>query len=274
MATPVQVTFDFNQAKELAQNVGSATPLPNALATFTSNASTWEPGEFNNGVTSFGPNYNVFILHNSGTAQGANQRYAYVCLATQVPWILTTFSVNVSSNAAGHSPTNPVTVAIEASPRDDFFNAVVLGSISANQPQPVQSISFNLRIPVGAMYIRLRSTSPIPNGANYIAYSNAQLAGSTDVQRQTPIPPLITSSLSGQGMGSNSNFELLYDFNRAAEHAQVVASASRLANAIGVFASTASPWEPGEFANGVTSFGPGNNVFIIHDAGSAEGTNQ
>lgn len=123
-----KINFDLNQTTELCQLVSFKKNTPNIASVLTSNASTWEPGEFNNGVTSFGPRNNVFILHNSGSAQGASQRYMYLGLATHIPLILSQIQVSVSSNAQGHSATSPVNIAVDTSSREDFFDSAVLGS--------------------------------------------------------------------------------------------------------------------------------------------------
>jgi hypothetical protein len=107
--------------------VQSVSTLNSVVST---NASQWEPGEFNNGVDTFGPGNKVFILHDTGPEGGANQRYLFIVLTAQQTLVLTKLQVNVRSNAFGSGPNNPVTVAVEASSTNNFASVVNLGSVS------------------------------------------------------------------------------------------------------------------------------------------------
>lgn len=252
MSTPIKLAFDFNKASNLSQNVGTTTYVHRTVATFTTNASQLEPGKFSNGINSFGSNNNVFILHNAGANMGANQRYVYLALATQVPIRLTKFAVNVGTNASTHSPTNPVVFAVEVSPSDNFAGAVSIGSFSSAVTTD-QTVTMNFEIPSGITYMRLRVTSAIPDGSNYVAYENVKLVGSVI---------------------DNGPIELLYNFNTAAESARVVGTSVPLRHITSVFTGNAKAWEPGELANGVNVFLPDNNIFTVHNIGANLGTNQ
>jgi hypothetical protein len=269
----IHLAIDINQALELSQNVCGTTDVPAISGNLTTNASQWEPGEFSNGVNSFGPGNNVFIIHNAGTSAGINQRFAYIGVATETPFTLTRLQAVVSSNASGHSSAHPVVIAVETSPRDDFLSFHTAGTIRTDHESP-QTLAMDLRIPSGNTYIRLRSTSPIPDGSNYIAYSNVALDGSVIsgavVASPEPIDPT-----SGSQMTSTDTFSITYDFKKAAQNAQVVAAAGPAKKRMVSFLGTnASPFEPGEFPNGVGNFGPNHNVFILHNSGAAVGINQ
>ena len=267
------LAIDLNQALEISQNVCAITNVPGVSANISTNASQWEPGEFSNGVNSWGPGNNVFIVHSAGSAAGINQRFAYIGVATRKPFTLTRLQALVFSNAAGHSPTNPVNIAVEISSEDDFLTFETAGTITTHNESP-QILSVNIYIPSGNTYIRLRSTSPIPDGSNFIAYSNITLDG-------TVISDAVVNSLkpidpeSGSQMASTDTFAITYDFNKAAPNVQIIASARPARKRMVCFLSTnASPHEPGEFGNGIESWGPNNNVFILHNSGAAQGDNQ
>jgi alpha-tubulin suppressor-like RCC1 family protein len=184
----IAIAFDFNKAPANALRVPSE---PNALgvkAFFTTNASQWEPGEFVNGVVSFGPNENVSILHNAGTAQGSNQRYVAVKLESPVALLLQGMRFRSHTNAFGCSPENPVILAVETATRDDFADATVLGTIPTfGGPLAEKSLPLGVRLPAGPINIRLRSTSPVPDGSNYIAYIDFALAVSPLQSGQPPV---------------------------------------------------------------------------------------
>jgi hypothetical protein len=197
MASPNSLLFDCNQALDHSQTVGPATPLQQVVAALASNALPWEPGEFANGVGVFGPGNNVFIVHNAGTSSGVSQRYVYMGLETQVPLILTKLDVNVGSNAQGNSPDNPVTIAVEAASTQAFQDVVELGTISTVNG----TLSMDTIIPRGITFIRLRATSPIPDGSNYIAYSPLTLTASAAPDGRTSIGASAATVLT-HGVGS------------------------------------------------------------------------
>ncbi|KAK3934040.1 hypothetical protein QBC46DRAFT_348042 [Diplogelasinospora grovesii] len=120
-------------------------------------------------VQSFRAHHNVYALHNSGSAQGRNQRYILVMIATQLPLVLSQVSIPFSTNAAGSGPLNPVTMQVEASPTSDFRSISTLGTIN--------KVNFTAQttalLPRGISYVRFRATTPIPNGANYVAFKNS-----------------------------------------------------------------------------------------------------
>ena len=185
----IPIVFDFNKAPPNALQVPSEPNFLGVKAVFTTNASQWEPGEFVNGVVSFGPNENVFILHNAGTAQGSNQRYVAVQLNNPVALRLVGMRFRSHTNAFGCSPENPVVLAVEAATRDDFADAAVLGTIPTfGGPLAEKSLPLGVRVfPAGPINIRLRSTSPVPDGSNYIAYIDFGLAVSPLQSWQPPV---------------------------------------------------------------------------------------
>ncbi|KAH8883305.1 hypothetical protein GQ53DRAFT_811543 [Thozetella sp. PMI_491] len=269
----IQIPFNLNQALSLSLNVAAAAiGVPGIYADLTTNAAQFEPGEFANGVTNFNPD-NVFILHNAGAAFGASQRFAYMGVASQVPFTLQQLQVNIYTNALGSSASNPVVVAVEMSPSDDFANYTSLGTVKSNQGNP-QTLALSNPIPAGITYVRLRSTSPIPDGSNYLAYSGINLAGTT-IPGEGVNPPEPIDPTAGKDVATWENFTVTYDFNRAANNALMVAvggpAQKKLVSLLG---TNALAYEPGEFSNGVTSFGSIGNVFIIHNSGSAQGANQ
>lgn len=244
----VNISVDLNKALEPSLNVASAAAVPGIYANLTTNALQWEPGEFSNGVNKWGSN-NVFILHNSGSAQGANQRYAYLGIATTKPFNLKQVQLNIDTNAGGSSEQNPVSVAVEISPRDDFSTVTPLGTVvSHHNPQ---TLALNAFIPYGTTYVRLRVTSPIYDGSNYVAYSGITLAGSTIADAVVSEPGPI-SPTSGIGLASQETFSITYDFNRASSQGALVVAASggATSNMVSLLASNANQWEPGEFMNG------------------------
>ena len=247
MTSAIQLPFDFNKAANLSENVATSSFNPFAVATFTTNASQFEPGEFSNGINAFGST-NVFILHDAGAAFGPNQRYVYIALATQFPIVVKQIQLVVGTNAQGHSPSNPVSFVIEGALTEQFANTTQLGTFNS-AIQTSQTVNVNFEVPLGQVYIRLRATSDIPDGSNYVAYSNVTLGAAFD-EVGGPI-------------------ELLYDFNTANVGALNVTTATRVPYIDTVCSTNASLFEPGEFPNGVVSFGSANNVFILHDAGSA-----
>lgn len=257
--SPLEIPFDFNKAAQLSRNVASASYIPNTITTFTTNASQWEPGEFSNGINSFGPDQNVFILHNSGSNQGANQRYAYIAFATQVPVTLSSLSFSAQTN--GPIPTTPM-FSVESSPIANFaIDVKLLGQANGpTGPWTDSNVAFApFEVQAGSIiYIRIRVSSAIPDGSNYVAYKDVKLVG------------IVT----GGGPPPGQPLELLYDFNTANELALNVASSQSVFGVDSVASTNALQWEPGEFSNGVTSFGPNDNVFIIHDAGPESGDNQ
>lgn len=172
----MQVTYDPNQAAEHAQHVAAASSLRNLFGILTSNAPPSKPGVSSNGVTSLGPNNNVFVVYNAGINLGMNQSYIYLGLASQAPLRLKELRFRSHTNAPGASPTNPIPVVVEADIFENFPNVSVLGTIPIFCGELAEKrLSPNLRIRSKITYIRFRATIPIPDGNNYIAYTDIRL---------------------------------------------------------------------------------------------------
>ena len=109
---PARITFDFDKPPLGTLRVAGESSDARVSGSFTTNAARYEPGQFRNGIEAFAPP-NVFILHNSGAAQGGNQKWVYLALSTVVPLGLRALQFDASSNAAGSSSDHPVIIAIE-----------------------------------------------------------------------------------------------------------------------------------------------------------------
>lgn len=269
MTTSVEISFDLNKAAVLSRNLASASYVDShTIANLTTNAAQFEPGEFSNGIVTFDSNTNVFIIHNSGSDKGANQRYAYIGLATQIPLTLTEFNISVQTNAQVSHSTEYV---LEASPRDDFSGPIDVWGEFAAPSGGWTGFTLGIKpfeVPIGGVtYIRIRVNSPIPDGTNYVAYKDMRLAGSVKASTLTPGPRLDPKP--GQEQGTSNPVELLYDFNTANQSALNVASSQKVPNVCSVVTTYSSLFEPGEFPNGVSPFGPDNNVFQLHNVGGA-----
>ncbi|KAJ5681610.1 uncharacterized protein N7477_001550 [Penicillium maclennaniae] len=239
-----QLPLNLDQALELSLNVPSRANVPTLLANLSTNANQWEPGEFANGVQAWSPN--VFGLHNAGANLGSAQRFAYIGVASQAPFTLKQFQVQIDTNAHGASAANPVVIAVELSSANDFAGYSTIGTIQSHHTNP-QSLTTSQSIPAGLTYIRLRVTSPIPDGSNYIAYSKIVLSGS--VQATGSIPALNPHAPIPTAKGAS--FALAYDFQHASDNALLVGvTAPAPSELISLLATNAQQWEPGEFNNG------------------------
>ena len=239
-----EIVFDFNKAPANALRVTSETNDIGAKAVFTTNALQWEPGEFVNGVVSSQPNEKVFILHKAGKTYGASQRYVYFQLNSPVPLRLQGMRFRSHSDAFGCSPENPVVLAVEAATRDDFTDATVLGTIPTFAgPLAEKYLPLDVRAPVGSINIRLRSTSPIPDGSNYIAYIDFDIAAS----------PLQSPQIEPKW--------IWFDFNKATAHALHITSEPNDIQANAIFGTNASQWGPMD--DGILFDGANGAIFTV-----------
>lgn len=240
-----QLPLNLDQALELSLNVPGTSNVPNLFSNLTTNSNQWEPGEFNNGVWG---SPKVFGLHNTGANQGSAQRFAYISVASQVPFTLKQLHVQVETNAHGSSASNPVIIAVEMSPRNDFVGYSTLGTVKSHQTGP-QSLAMSQSIPAGMTYIRLRATSPVPDGSNYIAYSKISLAGSAQTISAGSVPALDPNDKAPVATGAS--FTLSYNLKLASTNALVVGLTGPAQPELLSFLGTnALQWEPGEFNNG------------------------
>ena len=89
----------------------------------------------------------------------------------------------------------------------------------------------------------------VPDGSNYIAYSNISLAGSAQTNGAGSIPVLDPNAKAP--MVSGAGFTLSYNFKSAAENALLVEVAGPApSELISLLGTNALQWEPGEFNNG------------------------
>jgi hypothetical protein len=241
-----QLPLNLNQAVEVSVNVPGTANVPTLYANLTTNSNQWEPGEFLNGVSAWSPN--VFCLHNTGVDLGNAQRFAYIGVASQVPYTLKQLQVQVDTNARGSSSANPVTIAVEMSPRNDFVGYSTLGTVKSHQ-STLPSLAMSQSIPAGMTYIRLRATSPVPDGSNYIAYSKISLAGSAQTSAASSVPALDPNARIPAAAGAS--FTLSYNFKSASGNALLVGvTGPAQTDLISLLGTNALQWEPGEFNNG------------------------
>ncbi|KAI5212483.1 hypothetical protein E4T38_00576 [Aureobasidium subglaciale] len=160
--------FNFDQYSEGALSISSTALRVDApIGTFSSNANPYEPGSFLNGITSFRPNYNVYILHDSGAAHGASQRNCVISFTVPNQTTFSRLSLDIQHNSGSPGLVAPISIAFEASTTVDFQNATQLGTLDSVFSGPEVS---------GDVHFRLRCTSPIPDGSNYISYANVRIA--------------------------------------------------------------------------------------------------
>jgi len=265
-----QLPLDLDLALEPSLIVPGRANIPTLWANLTTDASQWEPGEFSNGLWAWSPN--VFGLHNAGVSLGSAQRSAYIEVASQAPYTLMQFQVQVDTNATGSSAANPVVIAVEWSSTNSFVSYSTLGTVQSHRASP-QILALSQPIPAGLTYIRLRATSQVPDGSNYIAYSKIVLAGSIQSSSTTGSISVL-NPMAKSPATADDIFSLTYDFKHASDKALLVGVAAPVQNGlISLLATNALQFEPGEFNNGVTSFGS-EKVFILHRGGAAIGQNQ
>lgn len=68
--------------------------------------------------------------------RGFAKRFACIAVASRDPFTLERLQVNVYTNARGSSVTNPIVVAVEASPRDNFINFATFGTVMSYHRTP------------------------------------------------------------------------------------------------------------------------------------------
>jgi YVTN family beta-propeller protein len=248
------VEQSFNGASTGALKVGAAVAQPGFVATASTNCAEFEPGEFQNGVV---PNFFPlgdagFIIHNAGTTQG---RYVYLGVAAISSWTLQAVTLTVGHNSgSGSGSTFPIQIAIETSTDPSFPSYATFGAIPITVPPGSAfscSLTGSLSLGSGTTYIRFRSVTDIPDGSNYICYADIALYGS-----QSAASALLNCTYAG-----------------SAEGALRVIAPEIQPGFLGVVGTNCAQFEPGEFVNGVhlNFFAPGQNAFVTHDAGVAQG---
>ncbi|KAI5249660.1 hypothetical protein E4T42_05206 [Aureobasidium subglaciale] len=124
--------FNFDQYSEGALSISSTALRVDApIGTFSSNANPYEPGSFLNGITSFRPNYNVYILHDSGAAHGASQRNCVISFTVPNQTTFSRLSLDIQHNSGSPGLVAPISIAFEASTTVDFQNATQLGTLDS-----------------------------------------------------------------------------------------------------------------------------------------------
>ncbi|OSS54202.1 hypothetical protein B5807_01829, partial [Epicoccum nigrum] len=242
-----RLPLDLDLVLEPSLIVPGRANIPTLWANLTTDASQWEPGEFSNGLWAWSPN--VFGLHNAGVSLGSAQRSAYIEVASQAPYTLMQFQVQVDTNATGSSAANPVVIAVEWSSGNSFVSYSTLGTVQSHRASP-QTLALSQPIPAGLTYIRLRATSQVPDGSNYIAYSKIILAGSIQSSSTTGSISVLNPMAKSPATADDS-FALTYDFKHASDKALLVGVAAPVQSGlISLLATNALQFEPGEFNNG------------------------
>lgn len=173
LSEPFQVLFDLNQSPQFALQATSISDFHHGeSAVITTNALSFEPGEFANGVVSFGDN-NVFILHQAGASFGANQRILLITVSSGTATLtLTSLNVNSSQN------TGSVSISVFASSNADLSDAEILATYPANNTD--QTVTFSSPViipPASSKVFALRAVEAIPDNSNYVAHTNIFMAG-------------------------------------------------------------------------------------------------
>ncbi|PMD29850.1 hypothetical protein L207DRAFT_593163 [Hyaloscypha variabilis F] len=246
------------------QNVSLPSPpvIPGILANLTTNALSQEPGTSINGVMTLSPSNLAFVVHDVGPSLGANQRYPYIAISTQLGFLLE--KIEVVAYVQGPNSSGS-TISAEVFARNDFLDFQTIGGPNiiggpTGSPPTGGPSDFNTtyNVSAGLTYLRIRLITPSDNGVvSLLAFNSITLSARSD-----PTPTQNT---------------LLWDFSSAALNAQIVpADGGPIPNGIGLIGSNALPQEPGTLTNGVVPTFPGEPYqgFQIHDGGVSQGDNQ